>query len=68
MGQTAGFNWVVDEGLLIKTSTAPSLSCGAGDLRCKADMNTKAENKEDPHTHTQSPWWLQTLYIISTNN
>lgn len=20
------------------------------------------------HTHTQSPWWLQTLYIISTNN
>lgn len=31
MGQTVDFNWMVDEGLLIKTSRAPSLSCGAGD-------------------------------------
>lgn len=25
-------------------------------------------NTRRNHSHTQSPWWLQTLYIISTNN
>ncbi len=53
---------MVDEGLLIKTSRALSLSCGAGDLRCKADMNTMAEHKEESFTHTISMVAANSLY------